>query len=76
MGLLPGWTLGDGERTGTGFRVGGWKFLQPPFTKEGQRGSFRLLVGLAYGELGTLEGAFAVFERLGEIQNLFVGLGV
>ena len=45
--------------------------------ERGLEGLFRgLLVGLTDGELGALEGAFALFERLGESQNLFVGLGV
>ena len=58
-----GWTRGDGERNGTGFRGGGWKSPQPPLYERGARGgSLRLLVGLAYGELGALEGAFALFE--------------
>ena len=57
---------------------GAVKSPQPPFTKGGLKQGVPclLLAGLAYGEFGALEGAFALFERLGESENLFVGLGV
>ena len=58
-----GWTRGDGERNGTGFRGGVGNPPTPPrFYEGGGWGLLRLLVGLAYGELGALEGAFALFK--------------